>query len=83
MLLARFHDAFAAIGFPQYADLLFGRGSFAFHNLGAFNGRRLTLQVAQILGDHRIFIDTTLAGPCNTHPIPLFKRSFLVLKISC
>jgi 3-oxoacyl-[acyl-carrier protein] reductase len=26
----------AAIGFPQYADLLFGRGSFAFHNLGSF-----------------------------------------------
>jgi len=36
MLFAHFHDAFAAIGFPQYADLLFGRVSFAFHNLGSF-----------------------------------------------
>ena len=53
MLLAYFHDAFAAIGFPQYADLLFGRVSFAFHNLGSFNDRRLTLQVARISGDHR------------------------------
>jgi hypothetical protein len=53
MLLAHFHDAFAAIGLPQYADLLFGRVSFAFHDLGSFQGRRLTLQVARISGDHR------------------------------
>ena len=36
MLLTHFHDAFAAIGFPQYADILFGRVSFDFHNLGSF-----------------------------------------------
>ena len=36
MLLAHFRDAFAAIDFPKYADLLFGRVSFAFHDLGSF-----------------------------------------------
>jgi len=36
LCLAHFHDAFAAIGLPQYADFLFGRGSFALHDLGYF-----------------------------------------------
>jgi hypothetical protein len=30
------HDALAAIGFPQNADLLFRRVSLAFHGLGSF-----------------------------------------------
>jgi hypothetical protein len=30
------HDAFAALGFPENADLLFRRVSFAFHGLGSF-----------------------------------------------
>jgi hypothetical protein len=33
---ANLHDAFAAIGLPQYADLLFGCVSFAFHDLSSF-----------------------------------------------
>jgi len=36
MLLAHFHDDLAAIGLPQYADLLLGRDSFAFHDLDSF-----------------------------------------------
>jgi hypothetical protein len=44
------HDDLAAIGLPQYADLLFGRGSFTFHGLGSLWGRRLTLHLAQFSG---------------------------------
>jgi hypothetical protein len=36
MLLAHLHDILAAVGFPQNADLLFRRVSFAFHGLGSF-----------------------------------------------
>jgi len=33
----------AAIGLPQYADLLFGRGSFDFHDLGYFLGPQINI----------------------------------------
>ena len=36
MPLTYFHDALAAIGLPQDADLLFCRVSFAFRSLGPF-----------------------------------------------
>jgi hypothetical protein len=54
------HVDLAAIGLPQYDDLLFGPESIAFHDLGSFNGRRLTLQVARISVDHRTVM--ALAG---------------------
>ena len=38
MLFAHFHDALAAICFPQNADLLFRRVYFAFHGLVLFFG---------------------------------------------
>ena len=36
MLLAHFHDALAAVGFPQNADLLFSRVAFTFYSLRSF-----------------------------------------------
>jgi hypothetical protein len=36
VLLAHLHDAFAAIDLPRYAELLFDRASFAFHDLCSF-----------------------------------------------
>ena len=36
VVLAHLHDAFASIDLPQYAELLFDRASFAFHDLGSF-----------------------------------------------
>ena len=44
-LLANLHDAFAAIGTPQDADLIFSGGAFPFHSLVPFMGSRLTLRV--------------------------------------
>ena len=38
LLLSDLHDAFAAVGRPQNADLIFSRMSFAFHGLGFFLG---------------------------------------------
>jgi len=35
-VLADLDDVFAAVGFPQNADLFLGRVSFAFHDLGSF-----------------------------------------------
>ena len=50
MLLAHFHDALAAIGFPQDADLLFGRVSFAFHSLGPFYGPQTNIASGLVFG---------------------------------
>jgi hypothetical protein len=36
LLLAHLHDASAAVGLPQYADLVLRRVSFAFHRLDSF-----------------------------------------------
>ena len=50
MLLAHFHDALAAIGFPQYTNLLFGRVSFAFHNLSSFLGPQTNITSGLVFG---------------------------------
>ena len=44
---AHFIDRLAAIGFPQYADLVLCCVAFAFHGLGLFQFPRLTLLPAQ------------------------------------
>jgi hypothetical protein len=39
------HDDLAAIGLPQYAELLFGRVSFAFHDLDSFLGPQINITI--------------------------------------
>jgi hypothetical protein len=49
-LLADLHDAFAAVGCPQNAELILRRMSFAFHGLGLLYWPRLTPKAAQKFG---------------------------------